>query len=186
MDETKETKTPNEAQGIAPEPPSPPYRRARRDALFLPTFAGGLVGMLAGTLPAAIWFLVFRTSFAPMYIFLPLLIYLGFRIFRGYNGRRGLLMLCIFTMVGFYLTLLSVSAAAYVTYYHMSSLSFPLVTVTLLGQRGVLTGSFFSSAYIFPLVFMLLGVFLAEELLMRKAAPAQAPEMDDETVPNGE
>ena len=150
------------------------YRK--NDALLPATVVGGLVGTLVGTLPVTVWYLIFRFSFAPMYVFLPLSIYLGLKLFRGFRGKRGLIALCVFTVIGFYLTLLSVEAAAYALRLHMLVFNVPLVTVTLIGQHGVLTGPVFSSAYIFPFVFSLLGVFLSEEFLMRKTAHVPAPE----------
>ena len=170
MDETQKTKV-TEASEV------PVTRRsARQNALFLPTFAGCLVGMLVGTLPAAVWLLIFHFSFSPMYAFLPLLIYLGNKIFRGYTGRRGIIAVCVFSAVGFYLTLLSVEAAVNIILSNALFLTLPLLTVAFFGQSGVLTGHAFSSAYVFPAVFTLFGILLASELLRERKPVPQVQE----------
>lgn len=152
---------------------------SRHDALLPVSVVGGLVGMLVGTLPATICSLIFGRAFSPLYVFLPLFIYLGIKIFKGYSDRRGVIMVAIFSALGFYLTLLSCQAAAYVLRYQMFILNIPLVTISLIGQANVLRGPAFSSAYILPLVFALLGIFLSEELMMRKKEPVSVPEPED-------
>jgi hypothetical protein len=147
------------------------HKRARRDGLLPLSVIGALVGMLVGTLPATACALIFGVAFSPLYAFMPLIVYLGIRLFGGLDGRRGLITLCVFSAVGFYLTLVSCQAANYVIEYHVLFLSIPLVTMSLLGQPSVLPAHIFSSFYIFPFVFTLLGVFLSEELLMRQKEP---------------
>jgi hypothetical protein len=174
-----------EADGAAEEDTSDARTSRRHDALLPVTVVGGLLGMLAGTLPATVWYLIFGRSFSFMYLFLPLLVYLGIRLLRGYGGRRGIVAASIFTAFGFYLTLLSCRAAAFVLYWKgMSFVNVPFVTITMIGQRGVLQGSAVSTAYILPFVFTLIGMFLAGELLLAKRAPSPAPEPapEDETA----
>jgi hypothetical protein len=147
----------------------------KHDVLLPISIVGGLVGMLAGTLPAAIWALLFGFSFSPMYIFIPLIIYRVIKIFKGYTGKRGFAAICIFSVFGFYLTILSCQASADVLKYGMSFLNLPLVTATLIGKSEAFSGSAFSSAYIFPFLFSLLGVMLTRELLMHKNEPTAVP-----------
>jgi hypothetical protein len=180
MDESKAKFPREEQEEPASETAVPARRSVRSDVLFPATLVGGLLGMLDGTLPASLWYLIFRASFTPLYVLLPLCIYLGIKLFRGFTGRRGMIALCVFSVIGFYLTLLSIQAAAYIMKFQMLFLNLPLVTVTLIGQRGVLTGPVFSSEYAFPFVFSLLGVFLAKELLMHHIAPPHTLEPSSE------
>ena len=162
--------------------------RSGGDTLLPASVVGGFIGMLVGTLPVVIWFMVFRFTFSPMYVFLPLFVYLGLKLFGGFRGRMGLITLCGFTVLGFFFTLLSVEAAVDILRYGMTIFNVPLVAVTLIGQQDVLAGPLFSSAYVFPLIFSLLGVFISEELLMRKRRPSPAPEPNtaDHTGRNAE
>lgn len=156
----------------------------KHDPLLPISVVGGLVGMLIGILPATIWLLIFGASFSPLYIFLPLIIYLGIKIFKGYNGKRGIITTCIFTLIGTYLTMLSCQAALEVAKYykyHMSFLSVPLVTITKIGKSNALPGPLFSAAYVFPAVFIILGVLLAYELLMQIKETTTLPEPDVNT-----
>ncbi|SHH64997.1 hypothetical protein SAMN02745823_00621 [Sporobacter termitidis DSM 10068] len=148
----------------------------RHDALLPVSIVGGLVGMLVGTLPATICAAIFGRAFSPLYAFLPLFIYLGIKLFKGYDGKRGIITVAVFSAIGFYLTLLSCQAVAYLILYKMLFLNLPLVTISLIGQSNVLRGPAISSAYVFPFVFTLFGVFLSEELMRQKKAPATVPE----------
>lgn len=150
----------------------------KHDALLPISVVGGFIGMLAGTLPAAFWALIFGVSFTPLYVFLPLLVYLGIKIFKGYSGKRGFIMTCIFSVIGIYLTFLSCEAAAFIIKYKMLFLNLPLVTATLVGKSEGLPGPLFSSAYIFPLLFTSLGVLLTYQLMMRKNEPAAVHQLE--------
>jgi hypothetical protein len=114
---------------------------------------------------------------------LPLFIYLGIRVFKGCLDRRGFAICCVMSVFGFYLTVLSCQAAVDVLKYNMLFLNLPLVTVTMIGGGGALSEPFFSSAYIFPVLFTLLGVALDYELLLRRQEPAGVPAPDTGTKP---
>ncbi len=146
------------------------------DAQLPISVVGGLIGMLIGTLPAAIWVLIFGVTFSPLYVFLPLLIYWGIKFFKGYRGKRGFIIICFYSVIGFYLTILSCQAAIDVIKYKMLFTSLPLVTITMIGKIESLSGLKFSSAYVFPTLFVLLGAMLTLELLMHKNETAAAPE----------
>lgn len=135
------------------------------DALLPISVFGGLVGMLAGTLPAAVWVLIFGVSFSPLYVFLPIFIYWGIKAFKGCRDRRGFAVCCILSVIGFYLTFLSCAAALDVLKFGMSFLNLPLVTITLIGRTTTLSAPFFSSVYIFPLLFTILGILIVYELM---------------------
>lgn len=146
---------------------------ARHDALLPISIVGGLCGMLVGTLPAAIWVLIFGKSFSPMFMFLPLTIFWGITAFKGCTQKRGFIVTCVFSVVGFYLTVLSCQASLYVLKYKVLYLNLPFVTATLIGRSDALPGPILSSAYIFPFVFTLLGVFLVYELASREEMPSE-------------
>ena len=135
---------------------------------------GAFIGMLAGTLPASIWALVFSGVFTPLYVFVPLFIYYGIRIFRGYDGRRGFVLTLIFSLLGLYLTALSVLATVDVLRFKMFILNLPLVTIGMIGKSGIPSSPFLSSANVFPVVFTAIGVALAYELLMKRRRDAIA------------
>lgn len=155
---------------------------AKHDAMFPMTIVGSLTGMLVGTLPAALWVLISGVPFSPLYVFLPLCIYWGIKSFKGYTDRRGFALICIFTVIGFYLAILSCAAAAYVTSYKMLFFNLPLVTITLIGNSDVFAGPIISSVYIFPLLFTILGVLLSHELLLHKNGLCVVSEPGIETV----
>lgn len=182
----QKTITENEASAEPALPEDPgtdsSLRLSGKNDTQLPTsIVGGLIGMLAGTLPAAIWVLIFRVPFSPLYVFLPLLVYGGIRVFRGYREKRGFIVTCIFSVLGFYLTLLSCQAALDVLKYKMLFINLPLVTITRIGKSGALSGPVFSSAYVFPALFAILGGALAYLLLMKKSTPASVPEPEADT-----
>ena len=148
--------------------PTGSKQSAKQDALLPISIVGGLLGMLAGTLPAAVWVLIFGRSFAPMYTFLPLLIFLGIWVFKGCRDKRGFILACFLSAIGFYLTVLSCQAALDVIKYKMLFTNLPLVTATLIGSGEAFAGPTFSSAYLFPTLFTILGVLLVYELMKHK------------------
>ncbi|NLT13181.1 MAG: hypothetical protein GXY05_02455 [Clostridiales bacterium] len=160
-----------EASSLSAEADAGMRLRVSRDALLPVSVVGGLLGMLAGTLPAAVWVLIFGKSFAPAYVFLPLLIFLGIRIFKGCRDRRGFFLACILSVIGFYLTLLSCRAALDIIKYKMLFTSLPLVTAKLIGSSDAFAEPVFSPVYIFPALFTALGILLVYELMRHKPAP---------------
>lgn len=149
---------------------APAIRLSGKHEVILPvSVVGGLLGMLAGTLPATVWVLVLGFSFPPLYALLPFFIDLGIRIFKGYTGKNAVIITSVFSAFGLYLTALSCQAALYVIKYHMLFLNVPLVTSLMIGKGGVLPSPLFSSANVFPLIFTVCGVLLVKELRMKKA-----------------
>jgi hypothetical protein len=142
---------------------------ARYDAVIPVSVIGGLIGMLAGTLPAAVWVLLFGASFPPLYALMPLLIWLAIKVFKGLTGRGGVITTAVFSLFGLYLTLLSCQAADHILRFRMSVFDLPLVTAAMIGRRGMLPGPVLSSAIVYPVIFTALGLFLAYELFMHSA-----------------
>jgi hypothetical protein len=151
---------------------------ARHDALLPISVVGGLLGMLAGTLPASVWVMLFGVSFAPMYVFMPLLIYTGIKVFKGSLDKRGFIVACILSVIGYYLTVLSCQAALDILKYKMLFTSLPLVTATLIGSSEGFVGPVLSPSYVFPALFTMLGILLVYELMHRKPEQAAAAEID--------
>ncbi len=145
---------------------------ARYDAVIPVSVIGGLIGMLAGTLPAAVWVLLFGSSFPPLYALMPLLIWLAIKAFKGLTGRGGVITTAVFSLFGLYLTLLSCQAADHILRFRMSVFDLPLVTAAMIGRRGMLPGPVLSSAIVYPVIFTALGLFLAYELFMHGAHSA--------------
>ncbi|NLA85689.1 MAG: hypothetical protein GX847_00075 [Clostridiales bacterium] len=141
---------------------------ARYDALLPVSVVGGTLGMLAGTLPAAVWVLLFGASFEPTYVFLPLLIYLGIKTFKGSMDKLGFVVVCILSVIGYYLTVLSCHAALDVVKFKMLFTSLPQVTAKLIGASGVFAGPLFSSSYVCTALFTIIGVMLVYELMRQK------------------
>ncbi len=165
-------KTNNTQADINASPAATETKPGKKDDAHWPTsIIGAFVGMLAGTLPAAAWALIFGASFSPLYLLVPLAVYYGIKLMGKLEGPRGLALLIIFTAIGLYLTLLSCQAAGDVLKYKMSVFNLPLVTITLIGRSGVLPAPFFSSANVFPVVFAAIGTALAYEPLMKNANP---------------
>ncbi len=141
---------------------------AKYDALLPVSVVGGTLGMLAGTLPAAVWVLLFGVSFEPTYVFLPVFIYLGIKTFKGSMDKLGFAVVCILSVIGYYLTVLSCRAALDIIKFKMLFTSLPLVTAKLIGKSGVFTGPLFSSAHVCTALFTILGVMLVYELMRQK------------------
>lgn len=139
----------------------------KRDALLPISVVGGLLGMLAGTLPAALWVVLFKVTFPPLFLFLPLFIYGGICVFKGCIHRRGFAVTCILSVIGFYLAVLSCQAALEVTKYKMLVFNLPLVTISLIGRSTAFQSPFLSASYIYPILFTLLGIALIYELSRR-------------------
>jgi hypothetical protein len=139
----------------------------KHDALVPATVIGALLGMLAGTLPPALWVLIFGVSFPPLYLLPPLAIWLGIRVFKGHTGLHGVVVTTVFSIAGFYLTLLSCQAADHILRFRMSAFNLPLVTAAMIGRSGALPGPAFSAAYVYPAVFAIIGLVLACELHLR-------------------
>lgn len=136
----------------------------RHEAIVPISVIAGLIGMLAGTLPASLWVLLFKSSFAPMYALLPVLIWLSLRLFQGFTGRNGFIVAAVATLPGLYLTLLSCQAADHILRFRMSPFNLPLVTAAMIGRSDSLPGTLFSSAYILPIVFTAIGLVVTYEL----------------------
>lgn len=134
------------------------------------------VGMLAGTLPATIWTLIFRFSFIPLYALLPIAVYCSIKLFRGRMGRQGLILTIIFSLLGAYLTAASCQAALFVVQYKMLFLNIPLVAIAMLGRAESLPGSVLSAATLFPVIFSLLGILWTSIPLLNTAEPYPASE----------
>jgi hypothetical protein len=98
-------------------------------------------------------------------------------------GRRGFILTVLFTLLGLYLTALSCQAVGDVLKFGMSVINLPLVTIGMIGKKGVLPSPAFSAANVFPVVFTAIGAALAYELLRRKK-PASTPEADEEVTEN--
>jgi hypothetical protein len=156
--------------------------RDNPDAHWPASIVGALVGMLVGTLPASLWALIFGFSFTPLYILVPLCVYAGIRILRGCDGRRGFILLVVFSLLGLYLTALSVLATADVLKYKMPVFNLPLVTITMIGQKGALPSPAFSAANVFPVVFTAIGAAVSYELLRRKTRADADDSVADESA----
>lgn len=155
---------------------APAIRLSGKHEVILPvSIVGGLLGMLAGTLPATVLTLVLGFSFTPLYALLPFFIDLGIRIFKGYTGKNAVVMTGIFSAFGLYLTALSCQAALYVIKYHMLFFNVPLVTILMIGKSGVLPSPLISAANVFPLIFTVFGVLLVKELRIKKTVSAVPP-----------
>lgn len=155
----------------------PPALRisGKHEVTFPVSIVGGLLGMLAGTLPASAWVLLTGFSFPPLYALLPFFIYWGIRILKGYSGKGAVIMTGIFSAPSLYLTALSCQAAAYVIKYHMLFFNVPLVTILLIGKSGALPNPLISSANVFPFIFTFFGLLLLKELMMKKTDSASPP-----------
>lgn len=177
----------NAAEDQTPDDVGAPVRlrlSGKQDALLPISVVGGLIGMLAGTLPAAFWVLIFGTSFSPMYALLPLFIYWGIKLFKGSLDKRGFAVICILSVIGFYLTVLSCYAAQDVLRYKMLFTSLPMVTASLIGGSEAFAGPVVSSAYVFPILFTLLGISLTYELTRRKRPPVAGPDPEPDIEAN--
>lgn len=154
--------------------------RIHHDTLLPISIVSGIVGMLVGTLPASIWIMIFRTSFSPLYILVPLSIYFGLRLLKGYTGYRGVIITVIFSLFGLYLTVLSSLAAIDVIEFKMFILSLPLATATLIGKSGVLPSPVISSANIFPVMFTAFGTLWTCVLLLARGEHEALAEPSEE------
>ncbi len=168
---------PNDADVVA----SAATLEAGSDAHWPISIIGAFVGMLIGTLPASIWALIFGFSFTPLYLLVPLCIYFGIRLFRGVDGKRGLILIIIFSLIGLYLTALSCQATVDVVRFKMSILNLPLVTIAMIGKSGVLPSPAFSSANVFPVVFTAIGVMLTYEPLRKLKGSSENNHQNENT-----
>jgi hypothetical protein len=131
------------------------------DGLLPISFVGGLLGMLIGILPATIWMIIFRSVFYPLFMLVPVFIYGGITLFRGCRDTRAVILTGVLSLAGAYLTAVFCQSAAYVAKYKMSAINIPYVAADLIGKKGSLPDPFFSTAGILPLVFTVMGFFVA-------------------------
>ena len=151
------------------------------------TVLAALIGLLLGSIPAIAVTLILGKVFYPLFIVIPLLIYLFNKLLKGGRDGRALIVTIVFSLAGAYLTALACQATLYVLYYDISVLQIPVITALVINRPGVLPSS--ASSYAYPLIFTVLGIFIAAELFRgRENAESgmQDEELEDEDSENSE
>jgi len=145
-----------------------------------------LIGALLGLIPAAVFAYLSGIVFYPLFVAAPLLAFLFNKLLKGGCDIRALIVIIIFSLASAYITALSCQAALYTSAHNMPIYQIPLLVTLALGEQGVLPAS--ASAYIYPLVFTALGIFLTWELLYseHKRRAAEPGDFDSDTDADSE
>ena len=79
-------------------------------------------------------------------------------LLKGDKGIGGFVITVLLTALGVFLAPSFGAAALYAIKHGISVLSVPLIVITMIGKSNFLTDISFSSAYVFPIVFAIIGL----------------------------
>ena len=122
-----------------------------------------LIGAILGLIPATACAFLFGIFFYPLFVAAPLLIFLFNKLFKGGRDIRTLIITAVFSLASAYVTALASQVSIYVSAFGIPVSEIPRITYLLSTTEGAWPPM--DSAYIYPLVFVALGLGLAWELL---------------------
>ena len=140
-----------------------------------------LLGAIFGLIPATLCAYFFETAFYPFFVAAPLLSYLLNKLFKGGRDIRTFFIIALLSFVSAYVTAQACQVARIVSFFSMSILRIPAFTIEAFVESVVLTDSF--SAYLYPLLFTVLGIAVTWEFLRK---PAQSPAIEELSQVSGE
>jgi len=149
------------------------------DSKRLPlTIIACLLGAVIGAAPAALYTYFFESMFFPLFVIAPLLAYLLNRLLKGCRDCRAFAILTVFSLTSAYTTLIACRAAVFVLVNDMPIIDIPTLVGYAFGRAGAVSWS--PSTIVYPLVFTVLGIFLAWELLRAERVAKLEPEASTE------
>jgi hypothetical protein len=147
----REPELEDEQQEAAPEP----------KGSIVATFAAAFAGVLVGVIPIAIWAYLTNYTGRVLYVVIPIVIGLFIVLMGGCRDRRGVVITAVFSYVGaMWGGVVAYTAhKAYVSGYS-PALIYPM-SFDMIGTSKVISGISFSSDYVFPALFVLIGIIAA-------------------------
>ena len=138
-------------------------------------FAGAILGMLAALWLCQAIYAVSGRIYRLPFIAFPLFICGLTLLFRGGGRKLCLVLTIVFSAAGALLVPAGCLAVDYAVRYGSVFLSVIPVTLVMVPDSRVITGASFSSAYVLPLAFIVVGILIAWELYRYKI---QAPDYE--------
>ena len=127
---------------------------------------GGIIGLFIALIVISICCGVTGGMRYFPYILIPLGICFGVVLLKGDKGPWGFGITVVLTALGVFLAPAFGAAVLYAAKQGISLLSVPLLAVTMVGKANFLTGIAFSSAYVFPIVFAVIGLAAVWQLYL--------------------
>lgn len=141
-------------------------------------------GAALAPVPAVLCAYLIGVPFYPLFVVAPLLIYFFNKLVRGTRSYFAVAVNIVFSLASAYITAIACQAALFISYTGMPLGSIFRLTFEAFGRSGVLPSS--ASAYAYPLVFTLLGICAAWELLRVKRPASDGDEVDSDAEPDAE
>ena len=141
----------------------------------------GLLGAILGMIPAALCTYWFGSTFYPLFVAAPLLIFLFNKLFKGGCDIRTLFITAGFSLASAYVTALASQVAILMLHFNLPVRYLLPFTAEALAEPDLLPWPV--PVYVYPLVFVALGVAITWELLRNEAQRSSGGELKQE---NGE
>jgi len=125
-----------------------------------------VIGGFLGLIPVTLYAYLFDSMFYPFFLVAPLLIYLLNSLLKGGRDIRSLIIIAIFSLASAYVAAIACQAALFIALYNIPISELPSITYHALDSPSVIPAS--ASVRTYPLIFTLLGVVVAWELLPGK------------------
>ena len=119
---------------------------------------GGIIGVFVSLIVISICCGVTGGMRYFPYVLIPLCTCFGVVLLKGDKGICGFVITVLLTALGVFLAPSFGAAALYAIKHSISVLSVPLIAITMIGKSNFLTDISFSSAYVFPIVFAIIGL----------------------------
>ena len=131
----------------------------------LMTFAGAIAGVLVGLIPLAAWTYITGKNGWVLYTVVPVCVALFIALFGGWRDKKGMAVTAVFGVLGAFWGAIVVYTAKFLTFIEMSPLLIYPMSFSLVRQSNVFDSFTLSSATIFPVIFVILGILIGWVLL---------------------
>lgn len=131
---------------------------------------GALIGMLLGTIPSAAAMYITGRVVWLLFALMPVFICTGALLLGGSRDFRTMILAVALSLVGYVLIFLTCQSVTYLQHNGMAVWNLPLITLTSLRDISELPLAF-QSEYVFPLVFLIMGMFIGGEILFTPLTP---------------
>ena len=125
------------------------------------TIAAAVAGVLVGEIPLTVWAYFTDYTGRVLYTVIPVVIGLFIVLMGGCRNKRGVIVTAVFGYIG----ALWGGVLSYTAGYAYASGYFPLLiypmSFGMVERSKVISGISFSSAYIYPVIFVFIGIFIA-------------------------
>lgn len=142
------------------------FQEEKEQGLLPISIVGALLGMLVGIIPSIIGILLFKSTYAVLFLTIPLGICGGIIMLKGYRDKCALILMIIFSLLGVYLTIVIYESAIFAVLYNMSLFNIPLITILMFGSADIWSSFSLNSIYAF--IFVALGVWISWEILAKQ------------------